>query len=416
MTRVRAYFLAQLKRTFRLAFPQLAADILICACVGLLSYLLVAQGAFAAGGARYRIGMVGDLSDSYLGFGIAALQEMDDSRFMIELVGMSEAEADEAFEKGELYAVMRVPDGLLESIVSGGNDCLITYTPAEGSKGLGTMVMGEITDIASTLVTSSQSAIYAMQRMLVEEGRQEEVGRETDRLNLSLINLVLSRSGFGEVELLGYADGLSMELYYFCSAVLLFLLLAGLLNCVFFARRKEALWQFLKAGGVGAPWQVAGEYLAYLCLVGMGLLALCLPLSLLLERGIMVVPEWEGMGAAPFWAFVGSLIPVTIMFAAGQFFLFEAADGIVNGILMQLLCGIGMGYLSGYFYPSSFFPERMRVLGDFLPSGAAARFVEAGVFGKASAAAVMPVFMYTAVFLILAAAVRGRRTGREWLW
>ena len=394
MTRVRAYFLAQLKRTFRLAFPQLAADILICACVGLLSYLLVAQGAFAAGGARYRIGMVGDLSDSYLGFGIAALQEMDDSRFMIELVGMSEA----------------------ESIVSGGNDCLITYTPAEGSKGLGTMVMGEITDIASTLVTSSQSAIYAMQRMLVEEGRQEEVGRETDRLNLSLINLVLSRSGFGEVELLGYADGLSMELYYFCSAVLLFLLLAGLLNCVFFARRKEALWQFLKAGGVGAPWQVAGEYLAYLCLVGMGLLALCLPLSLLLERGIMVVPEWEGMGAAPFWAFVGSLIPVTIMFAAGQFFLFEAADGIVNGILMQLLCGIGMGYLSGYFYPSSFFPERMRVLGDFLPSGAAARFVEAGLFGKASAAAVMPVFMYTAVFLILAAAVRGRRTGREWLW
>lgn len=133
MTRVRAYFLAQLKRTFRLAFPQLAADILICACVGLLSYLLVAQGAFAAGGARYRIGMVGDLSDSYLGFGIAALQEMDDSRFMIELVGMSEAEADEAFEKGELYAVMRVPDGLLESIVSGGNDCMITYTPAEGN-------------------------------------------------------------------------------------------------------------------------------------------------------------------------------------------------------------------------------------------------------------------------------------------
>jgi len=239
MTRVRAYFLAQLKRTFRLAFPQLAADILICACVGLLSYLLVAQGAFAAGGARYRIGMVGDLSDSYLGFGIAALQEMDDSRFMIELVGMSEAEADEAFEKGELYAVMRVPDGLLESIVSGGNDCLITYTPAEGSKGLGTMVMGEITDIASTLVTSSQSAIYAMQRMLVEEGRQEEVGRETDRLNLSLINLVLSRSGFGEVELLGYADGLSMELYYFCSAVLLFLLLAGLLNCVFFCPQER---------------------------------------------------------------------------------------------------------------------------------------------------------------------------------
>lgn len=413
MTGAIVYLLAQLKRALKFAPAQLAADLLICACAGILGFLLVAQGALAAGGNRYRIGMVGDLSDSYLGFGIAALQRMDDSRFMIKLAGMSEEEAEEAFSRGELYAVMRVPDGLLESIVSGDNDRLITYTPAEGQKGLGTMVMGEITDIASALVTSSQSAIYAMQRVLADQGRGDEVSRETDRLNLLLINLVLSRSGFCEVELLGYADGLSMECYYFCSAVLLFLLLAGLLNCAFFARRSAAIAPFLKARGVGAFLQILGEYLAYLCLVLLGGLCLSLPLAFALEREIIVIPEWEGMGASPFLIFLRALFPVAAMFAALQFFLYETAGGIVNGILLQLLCGIGLGYLSGYFYPSAFFPKNMRQIGGILPSGAAARYAQERLFGGGSADAVWAVFVWLAIFFALAVMVRRVRIGRE---
>lgn len=413
MIRKVAYFLAQMKRALKLAPAQFAANLLICICAGVLVYLLVAQGVLDAGGTRYRIGMVGDLSDSYLGFGIAALQEMDDSRFMIELVGMSEEEAEAAFDSGELYAVMRVPEGLMDSVVSGKNDRLITYTPAEGQKGLGTMVMGEITDIASTLVTSSQSAIFAMQRTLLDQGRGDEVALATDRLNLSLINLVLSRSGFGEVEILGYADGLSMELYYFCSIFLLLLLFAGLLNCAFFARRSMALARFLKARGVGAFCQILGEYLAYLSLVLLGLFSLSLPTAWLLERERIVIPEWEGMGAFPFWGFLRILLPVALMFAALQFFLFEAAWGMVNGILLQFLCGVGMGYLAGYFYPAAFFPERMRMIGAILPSGAAVRYVEEGLFARASAGAATAVFAYLAGFFILTVILRKGRIGRE---
>ncbi len=409
MKQTAAYFLAQLKRAARLLPGQILADIAVCSCVGVFACLLIAQGALAAEGTRYRIGMVGDLSDSYLGFGIAAVQEMDDSRFMIELVPMSEQEAEAALRRGELYAVMRVPEGLMESIVYGENDKLVTYTAAQGQQGLGTMVMGEITDIASTLVTCSQSAIYAMQRALADQGRGDEIGWETDKLNLALIQMVLDRGGFGEVEVLGYGDGLSLELYYFCGMIFLFLLLSGLLNSALFVHRNSAFSCFLKARGVGAFWQILGEYLAYLLLVLAGLLVLCLPLGFGLGRGYLGIPEWEGMGAAPFLAFVPVLFPVAAMFAALQFFLFEAADGIVNGILLQLICGIGMGYLSGYFYPSAFFPEKMRMLGELLPSGAAARFAQAGALGKISAAAWTAVFVWLSVFIVLTVLVRWRR-------
>lgn len=412
MRRTAAYFLAELKRVARLLPGQILADLAVCVCVGTLICVLIAQGAFQTEGTRYRIGMVGDLTDSYLGFGIAVLQETDDSRFMVELVPMSEQEAETAFLRGELYAVMRVPDGLLESIVYGENDKAVTYTATQGQQGLGTMVMGEITDIASILVTCSQSAIYSMQRVLAEQGRSEEIGWETDKLNLALIQLVLSRTGFGEVEILGYGDGLSMELYYFCGAILLFLLLAGLLNCALFLHGRGALFCFLKARGVGALRQILGEYLAYLLLVLLGLFALCLPLFFGLERGILQIPEWEGMGAASFLSFLPVLLPVAAMLAALQLFLFEAAEGIVNGILLQLICGVGMGYLSGYFYPSAFFPERMRALGECLPSGAAARFSHAGVIGRIPISAWVAVFGWLALFLLLAAAVRrGRISG-----
>lgn len=410
MRQTAAYFLAQLKRAARLLPGQILVDLAVCVCAGALAWLLIAQWAGAAAGTRYRIGMVGDLSASYLGFGIAALQEMDDSRFMVELVPMSEQEAEEAFRRGELYAVMRVPEGLMESIVYGENDRLITYTAAQGQQGLGTMVMGEITDIASTLVTCSQSAIYGMQRILADQGRGEEIGWETDKLNLALIQMALSRSGFGEVEILGYGDGLSLELYYFCGGILLFLLLSGLLNSALFVQDNRAFSCFVKARGVSAPWQILGEYLAYFLLVLGGLFSLCLPLMFALEKAVLAVPEWEGMGAAPFVAFLPVLLPAAALFAAMQLFFFEAAEGIVNGILVQLICGIGMGYLSGYFYPSAFFPEKMRVLGEALPSGAAARFAQAGVMGKIPGAVWAAALGWLAVFLGLTMLVRWNRT------
>lgn len=411
MRRMARFFLAQLKRVCRLLPLQMVASLVICSCVGIPAVMLVAQRA-GEGQQRYRIGLVGDVSGSYLGFGIAALQTMDDSRLMIELVEMSETEAEAALSRGELTAVVRVPDDFLDSIVYGKNDTYVTYSAPSGQTQLGYMVMGEIADVASTLVTASQSAIYGMQRTLYEQEGADRVGVETDKFNLMLINLVLSRSGFSEVEILGYAEGLSLEAYYFCRVLLLLPLLAGLSGGVFFLHRKSALAGMLQAGGVGALSQIVGEYLAYLGFLCVGFL---LPVFLLaqgLERELFSLPEWEGMGAAPFLALLPSLFISAAMFASLQFFLYELTDGIVNGLMLQLLFGVGMAYLSGYFYPSAFFPQRLRSVGGFLPAGAAAQLVECGFWERNARGAGAAVIIWLAVFLLLAAAVRKSRIQR----
>lgn len=400
--------MAQLKRVLRFLPLQVGAGLVICVCVGVPAAVLVARGA-DEGQDRYRIGLVGDVSDSYLGFGFAALQSMDDSRFMIELKEMSAEEAEEALLRGELTAVVQVPENFVDSIVSGQNDTRVTYETLQGQKGLGSMVMGEIAEVASTLVTASQSAIYGMQYTLYEQGSADRIAQETDRLNLMLINFVLSRSGFSEVEVLGYADGFSLEAYYFCRILLLLLLLAGLSGGVFFLYKKTALAGMLKAGGVGALPQIAGEYLAYLGFLCAGFILPACLLALGLERETFLLPEWEGRGASPFLALLPYLFLTAAMFAALQLFLCELADGIVNGLLLQLICGVGMGYLAGCFYPSAFFPTRLRLAGEILPAGAAARFVEDGFLERNAGGAGAAVFAWLAVFLLLAAAVRRRR-------
>lgn len=411
MRRTAAYFFAQLKRVLRLLPMQVLVGIVICVCVGAPAAVLVARGA-DEGQDRYRIGLVGDVSDSYLGFGFAALQTMDDSRLMIELKEMSAEEAEEALSHGELTAVVRVPEDFVDSIVNGENDTYVTYETTQGQKGLGSMVMGEIAEVASTLVTASQSAIYGLQRTLYEQGSADQIGRETDRLNLMLINFVLSRSGFSEVEILGYADGLSLEAYYFCRILLLMLLLAGLSGSVFFLSRKPALNGMLKAGGVGALPQILGEYLAYLGFLCAGFFLPACLLVLGLERKTFLLPEWEGRGAAPFLSLLPFFFLTAAMFAAFQLFLCELADGIVNGLLLQLICGAGMGYLAGYFYPSAFFPARLRFAGELLPAGAAARFVENGLLERNAGGAGTAVFVWLMIFLLLSAAVRQARIVR----
>ena len=160
---------------------------------------------------------------------------------------------------------------------------------------------------------------------------------------------------------------------------------------------------------MGALSQIVGEYLAYLGFLCAGFL---LPVFLLaqgLERALISLPEWEGVGAAPFLALLPAFFMATAMFAALQFFLYELADGIVNGLMLQLFVGAGMAYLAGYFYPSAFFPQRLRSVGAFLPSGAAARLVEGSFLERSAQGAGVAVIVWLAVFLLLAAVVRQRR-------
>ena len=408
----RSYFGVQLKRVFKILPIQLLVNLLAFICVGVFLVFFMRDSILSSDTQKYKIGVVGDMTDSYLGFGISTLQAIDDSRLVIELIGMSEEEAREAFRKGELYAFVRIPDGLFESIVSGANDCPVTYVAAEGQKGIGSIVMNEITEVVSNIVTHSQSGIYGMQGILQNYGKTDDIWDATEQLNIRYIDLVLNRRKLCDVEILGVSNGLSTIEYYFCSILIFFILLSGINNSTLFSRKNKELAGFLKTRGIGASRQVVGEYLAYVSLMLVCILEIFLVFSVVIGGGFFQIEKWEGIDVEALWGFFLRFLPVILMLSAMQFMVYELVTGIVSSLLLQFICSISMGYLSGFFYPANFFPETLQRIGRILPTGAALQYTDACMTGEISALPVLEVLLYLACFLGVSVFIRKGRIQR----
>lgn len=407
-----SYFGMQMKRMLRLLPVLLAAVAVTFGVLGLCAAILLYNEGRAEGKQKFRIGMVGDLSDSYLGFGISMVQAIDDSRFMVDLVSMEEAEARSSFRRGELSSYVLVPEGLLDSIVYGRNDKYITYVSSEGQKGIGSILGEKLANIVSVLVTRSQSAIFGMQQIMINHDRRSEVAALTDRMNLKLFDIVLNRTGLYSLEELGVSGGLSAMGYYLGAFLVFFLLLLGIHGNTLFVRRSRALPELMKSRGVGVLAQVFGEYAAFACMNLICFAVAFLALGIVLDGGFIEIQEWEGMGGEPLKELFVVILPVVLMVSAMQFWIYELMTGVVSSLICQFVCSIAMAYLAGVFYPSNFFPDTMRTLGQMLPAGAAMRYVQGGILAELSLKATAPVFLYLFLFLGLSVLTRDLRVER----
>lgn len=368
------YVSAQLKRTLRLAVGIFPTAMLLFACLGAAVYFFFQQGPMAEGKQKYQIGVVGKIDDTYLGFGIYAIQTLDSSRFMADFLPMTEDEAKAAFRSGDLVAYIIVPEEFLDSIIYGRNDVPIQYVTTEGGKGIGDFVMDELAVVASELVTSSQCAIYSMQEIAYELGETAELRDWTDEINLRLIGYVLGRSGLVEVEELGFSKGLMVKQYYFCAILVLFCFLLGISSAPLFLRKNGDLGKWMKMRGIGPTAQVLSEFFPYFLLI-----LLCIGVPLLILNAIT---GHFGFLESKVWTdeLFKALIPVAFLACAMHFCIYETIKNPVANLLFMFLGILGMGYVSGLIYPSSFFPKGIAAVGKVLPTGVSLEYLSGTIF------------------------------------
>ncbi len=408
MKRAVKYFEVQLKRMLRF-LPAVFAVTLVLACaIGLIAKGLVSDKLSEDARQMVEIGVCGDIEDSYLGIGIMALQHMDTSRFAINFHTMEEAEAKEALLDGELTAYLVVPEGFVDSVVSGQNYSVRFFTNT-GQMGLGTMLMNELMGIISELVTQSQSGIYGMQHLCNQYEYYDVYWEATDELNIKYIDLILSRQDVFEVEVLGISNSLSMQGYYICGFAILFLLIFGMNGCAVFIRRDMALGRLLASNGVSAWKQVLIEFLTYVLMVLINVLCMFCLLGGICELAELSIPEWGSISFGTVMSFAAALVPVVIMLSALSFWGYEMSENIVSGMLIQFLMAVSLGYVSGCFYPVSFFPEGIQAVGRILPSGVAIRYASLCMRREESVWIVLAILSYTVVFVLITCLIRKRR-------
>ena len=385
------YFILQLKRTLWLAAGLIPAAMLLFVCLVLTGHFFLEQKDDEEQ-KKYFVGVVGNLEDPYFGFGMHAIQSMDSSRFLVEFQQMSEHEAKEAFAKGKIAAYLMIPQEFVDAVSTGRNDVKIKYIVSDVGGDLLGQVMEKFVQTASELVIHSQSAVFAAQEWMQKTGKTEQYWEHTSRLNLLIIDKVLSRSNLAKAEEIGYSKGLSAGEYYFCAVILLYLFLLGLGGITVCGGRNTDFCRWLTVKEIHAGKQIMAEYAAYflLELLCFGPAAAALAIIGKKAGTGFVIPELEQI-AIP-------LLLCLMMTAMMQVMFSEVLQNPVTNIWAQFLVIAGMGILSGYFYPAEFFSKNIQQVGAFLPTGAALEFMTKSCSGGNSIRSVLLLAGYLIFF------------------
>ena len=108
-------------------------------------------------------------------------------------------------------------------------------------------------------------------------------------------------------------------------------------------------------------------------------------------------------------------IPVIFLLSALQFFIYEISDSLIGGTLFQFFNSLAIAFVSGCFYPSFLFPEKIRLIADFLPVGSAFSLGRSLLSSSTTAIELCKVILWSISLIILSAVIRKIRIERAGL-
>ena len=410
MKRFAVYLRLQLKRAGKMLPRVLAVTLLLAAVVALAGLMLSRMESEDDARQRIRIGVVGDVEAGGLSQGLSILESMDTSRFSLSLEPMPEDEAARALNAREIDAYIIVPDGFVQAMMVGEHRP-ITFVSRERGAGVGGILVRELAHTVSYLVLETENAVYGAQNYTADHITGLNPYSVGDKLVYAYMMKILDRHLLFQVETVGAADQLSLAGYYLCGICVLFVMLWAISCSPLFTGRSRELSRLLRADGLGAVGQVLSEFISFTLLLVCGVLCAGLLCAGLAGRLGLSIPELAGQGSL--WRLGLRALPAALMLCAMSFFLYELTDSTVGGILTLFFSAVVQGYLSGCFYPSTFFPEGLRTASALLPAGVAMTDLRRLLLGAAAPG--WPVWAYLLAFLALAVLIRDHRldTGKE---
>lgn len=394
------YFLLKLKGSIRVLPFILLISVVLCFLMRTVLDTAIKRSAESDGKTKLRVGIVGETDTSYLGIGIAAVQNLDSTRFSVDFIKLSEEKAKHDIERGNIAAYFVIPDGFVDAIVRG--DLLpITYVSSAGSVGTNSIFKSELLEMITTLLVESQKGVYGVEGIaeMTGAGSDSDVSNE---ISVRFFDFVLNRNKIYRLDLLGFSDGVSLEGYFLSGISTLFLLLWGMTCCQLFVRNDATLHRILSSRGIGPFSQILSELAVYYILMALNFAVVTVALYCFVGSKADVIPEIANMGTSSFYPlFLSRILPAAVTIGALQFFLYEAVTGIVPGMLLQFVCGMGLGYITGCLYPITFFPDSVQKLSRYLPSGIARSYIADGLTGSGNGR--LPFLLLWAVLFIAAA-------------
>ncbi|MBR4384887.1 MAG: ABC transporter permease [Treponema sp.] len=409
------YAQLQIKRTFK-SFPKIFLMSLLIFCMaGALFYAKFSSSSSTADYSKIKIGLVENNEGKYFQMGIYALEHMDNFRFSVAFTQLeTEEEAKKMLYDGELNLYAVIPNGFIDSIIYGRNKT-IKVVLGTAQAGLGTKILTEFLDGASSLITDTQAGIYTYHDYYAKHlgyYSKKERSREYD-LNFHYANLVVGRHTLFGIRELMAGDVVSVGAYYFSAMILFFLLLWGLGNAFLYIRSDDSMQKLLASTAHPTLLLVASDWLSCFALLFAVMALPSLAFLFFIQKAEGFIPELETFDFFWRFKFLFMLLPSMIFVVSLELFLLENVRDTVSGLSLLFIAAVFLAYLGGCFYPVELFPKAMRLVSKFSPGGAAFDSIRSAFRETDTLFSHALTLLYSALLFTLTAFFRRRRILHE---
>ncbi len=347
------YLKLELKRAYK-RLPHIYAGAILLLAMAAVIALLASQLLYGNGVVgKVPVGVLIPNEDRLAKQVVQMISSLDSVGNVCDFQYMDKNSCLEELKKGNLYAVLDVPEGFVQDIINGTNTPVtVWFTSNAGIEG---KLFQELTDAGALTLSASQAGIYAGNELYQGLGLKEAVSQLEKDLNEQYIGYSLQRTGyFRHLKVQASGDVTIME-FYEISVYVLFLFLLAIPVSSYLLPAKKAMTQRLDMAGIG------GGYRAAVKMIGLGLLIATVTFPVIIGAVLGKQVKWSMILAVTWLLACGTASGIVVL-------LYQLTGNLLGGIMLLFFVITGQHFLSGGFLPMVFLPATIQKLSIWLPS------------------------------------------------
>ncbi len=300
--------------------------------------------------------------------------------------------AMDMLEKGQLMAVIIIPEDTVNGILHGKNEPIQIVFPK--NSGFEAILLKEVADAAATLLSSSQAGIYSIYDFYDEHGASSHRKDALNRMNLKYINFAATGMNMFDKEEVSSTGNIPLMTYYISGGFVLFTLLLGI-NCYAFINNMSPnTAKRLSLSGCPVILQSFSEYISIALVMFTTIIIVIAPSAIIMKIFGMSL-DVTGIFSLLL------IIPVFVLLAASLvYFISKLTIHNMNRIMITFFMSLTMCFISGCFIPSIMLPDALYDISLLLPSRHMMDMAASMLSGSFNITALLLCLAYTAILLV----------------
>lgn len=307
-----------------------------------------------------RVGLVDETSSDYMQKAYSMVSEMESYSVACEFVEVSSKEEGlELIEKGEIKALIIIPDNLLNSIMYGGDNPVEVIYNQDGS--LETYTLNEIFVSTSSMLATAQAATTAVYSLARNSGlSDEELSTISNSIDRFYFSCILSRTETFLTNELQVTGVYTPRQFYLATGLLIMLFFCGIVFLSFIKGNNNAYILKLKSKGINRFQIISSQFLNISFSLYM--------IYIIFYFAALFVCILSGTKIMSFnFAALISIIPAVIFIALVVLISGYIPAGYAGSCMILFATTLVLSYIGGGIVPVSLLPEFIKDFAENTP-------------------------------------------------